>query len=1021
MSPRNIIRAVCALAFAAASLSPSWSEPDGKARAQVFSRQLATGERIEFSWDSHEKVPFSIDRAGNQVILHFERPVRLRWGPTLNALRRYVQQVESSDGGSTVTLTLSQPFRADYYRADTARTVEDDTNGINLIKTPGTPSAPVTALTLPESPPGEEPVRRKTTHRHEKKIEQARHSRPPAKAPTQEAKTLATLSPSAGGPGPLPVATVSPAPPAQAAQGPQPVTPPPPSPPTTIGAHAPGGTAALSLPYKNDDPFAVFEWQKKLWIVSESPAAPSADDLRRQGAPFVKDVQTLSDAHATILAMPLDGDVSASVEKLPSGQLQILLRNGPGTLARQLVPSLKTAAGKTSLVIASGKATRSISVRDPQTGFMLDVVPVPEPGAGIRVPRSFVEFNLLPSAQGLAIESKSDAISVSVQKGVTEIASAGGLAISPALTRQIAEAEAEAKFARLPPTLFPYARWKLDDEKDFVPTQIRLLHDIVYSDPDDANKARLQLLGLFLGEGLFSEAIGMADDILRSSLKFYQDNKVSALRGAAYLFMYRFSEAERDFSAPELNGDPEALMWRTLCRELLGSGTETFDFSANYERYISHYPPTFIGKLAIIAADRSINRKQYDAATAIFDTLRHDNLDEPVKKYIDYMQAKILSETHSESEAVAIWTEQAKLLEDPLIRARAEFSLINLLLKQGKISHEEAEKRLDKLRIVWRGDSLELSVLTLMGNLYLQGKQYDKALRTMRDIVQYYPQVPEAVTTARKMEEAFVTLYNKGAADDMPPLEALSLFYEFHDLVPIGKNGDLMIRNLADRLVNIDLLDRAAQLLDHQIRNRLDGEERSRVGAQLARIYLLNHKPDSALDTLKTTGYGDLPPDLQLVRLRLTAQALAQQGKVARAIDVISTDNSAEGSALRLGIYWDNKDWQNVVTIAEDILGNRNDPGAALSAQESEVLLKLATAYVYEHDTGQLQYLRDYFTPLMKNNPNQKSFQFITSESGAVDYDNLANLDTDIDAVKSFLNSNPQDRPGKNGLSKAAN
>ena len=174
----------------------------------------------------------------------------------------------------------------------------------------------------------------------------------------------------------------------------------------------------------------------------------------------------------------------------------------------------------------------------------------------------------------------------------------------------------------------------------------------------------------------------MSDDILRSSLKFYQANKVSALRGAAYLFMYRFSEAERDFSAPELAGDPEAAMWRTLCSELLGEGKETFDFSANYERYISHYPPAFIGKLAIMAADRSINRKEYDAANVIFDTLKRDNFDEPVKKYIDYMRAKIFSETHSESEAAKIWEEQAKDIGDPLIRARAEFSLVNMLLKQ---------------------------------------------------------------------------------------------------------------------------------------------------------------------------------------------------------------------------------------------------------------------------------------------------------------------------------------------------
>ena len=123
---------------------------------------------------------------------------------------------------------------------------------------------------------------------------------------------------------------------------------------------------------------------------------------------------------------------------------------------------------------------------------------------------------------------------------------------------------------------------------------------------------------------------------------------------------------------------------------------------------------------------------------------------------------------------------------------------------------------------------------------------------------------------------------------------------------------------------------------------------------------------------------------------------------------MISGDNSPESTLLRLSIYWDNKDWTDVVSTAEDLLGNRSDPSALLTLQESDVLLKLATAYVYQHDTGQLQYLRDYFSPLMKNNPNQSSFLFITSESGSVDYDNLAGLDQDIGAVKSFLEQTGQ-------------
>ncbi len=43
----------------------------------------------------------------------------------------------------------------------------------------------------------------------------------------------------------------------------------------------------------------------------------------------------------------------------------------------------------------------------------------------------------------------------------------------------------------------------------------------------------------------------------------------------------------------------------------------------------------------------------------------------------------------------------------------------------------------------------------------------------------------------------------------MPAIDALSLFYDFRDLTPVGRRGDEMIRKLADRLVSVDLLDQA--------------------------------------------------------------------------------------------------------------------------------------------------------------------------------------------------------------------
>ena len=97
-----------------------------------------------------------------------------------------------------------------------------------------------------------------------------------------------------------------------------------------------------------------------------------------------------------------------------------------------------------------------------------------------------------------------------------------------------------------------------------------------------------------------------------------------------------------------------------------------------------------------------------------------------------------------------------------------------------------------------------------------------------------------------------------------------SLFYDFRELTPIGRRGDEMIRRLADRLVSVDLLDQAAELLQHQVDHRLQGAARAQVATRLAVIYLMNRKPDRALAVLRAT------------RIGRTVQRTAQSAAAAR-------------------------------------------------------------------------------------------------------------------------------------------
>ena len=145
---------------------------------------------------------------------------------------------------------------------------------------------------------------------------------------------------------------------------------------------------------------------------------------------------------------------------------------------------------------------------------------------------------------------------------------------------------------------------------------------------------------------------------------------------------------------------------------------------------------------------------------------------------------------------------------------------------------------------------------------------------------------------------AFDSLFLGGKGDSLPAIDALSLFYDFRDLTPVGRRGDEMIRKLADRLVSVDLLDQAAELLQHQVDNRLQGAARAQVAVRLAVIYLMARKPDRAhAGAARDAASADLPNELRNQRLLIEARAQSDIGRPDVALEVIANLNGPRGRA----------------------------------------------------------------------------------------------------------------------------
>jgi tetratricopeptide (TPR) repeat protein len=649
------------------------------------------------------------------------------------------------------------------------------------------------------------------------------------------------------------------------------------------------------------------------------------------------------------------------------------------------------------------QAANPVRIEDPEIGDTLMVQPFYSPGNGVFPERKFVEVRLLQTAQGLAVIPFNENAKVMRLRNGVRISTPEGMALSKDLPQISLEDYGFIKDAETG-TFFPYDQWKIEKPAEFDEIRQELQRKTQETDPDRLNAARLKMARFYLAQGMGAEAAGLLDLIYSTSPQFYNDRKLYALQGAANFLMTRYGDAEWFFKNALLNDDEEITMWRNALGELLGNPTAFFNYMKNYDKYIRKYPPMMRQKLAILAADQAINRRSYNTALKVFSTLKDNEGMAPMQDYIDYLVGKVSADTGKVKEAILKWEELAKKYDDPFIRARAEYALIALQLREGIINRDEAIERLDQLRIVWRGDALELSVLNALARLYNDKEDYANALRIWQEIMNFFPNEVDATQIATKMADTFNYLYNEGGADKMPPLDALALYYEFRQLTPIGEKGDRMIRNLADRLVGVDLLDKAAALLQHQVYNRLQGEEKSRVGARLALVHLFNREPEKALRVLEDTKYPGNPSRLMRQRNQLKSKALLDLGRHEDALTLIDDDESREADLLRLNIYWSKRDWPYVIDLIENRLAQQIDP-TRINNDDAGQLLMLALAYTFEGDQEQLSFLNSTYREGMKKSPYADSFNFLTNVTGAIDPKNFERVTQEITNVQSFMSN----------------
>jgi hypothetical protein len=360
--------------------------------------------------------------------------------------------------------------------------------------------------------------------------------------------------------------------------------------------------------------------------------------------------------------------------------------------------------------------------------------------------------------------------------------------------------------------------------------------------------------------------------------------------------------------------------------------------------------------------------------------------------------------------------------DDRKSAAEAELLEIQLKQKRNEIKQADVLRELETLSMIWRGDAVEVKTLQKLALIYNETARYAESLLAARNATRLEPNSAASRAAQDQAQALFSQIFLSEKGDNLPPIDALGMFYEFRELTPIGRRGDELIRRLVDRLVSVDLLDQAAELLQYQVDKRLEGSARAQVAAKLATIYLTNRKPDLAITALRSTRIADLSGELRQQRLLLEARAQSDVGRHELALDIVSNISGREALRLRSDIYWAARRWRESSEQIELYYGERWRDFTPLNLAEKSDIIRAVVGYALAEDAVGMARFREKYAPLMSGEADKLAFETASKPrvANSGDFAAIAKLAASVDTLEGFLREMKQRFPDATARAPAA-
>jgi tetratricopeptide (TPR) repeat protein len=738
---------------------------------------------------------------------------------------------------------------------------------------------------------------------------------------------------------------------------------------------AKGETLVLHFPFAAATPAAAFQRAETLWLVFDSEQPLDFSAVRNSAAAPLRHV-VLDDSRPgeTIIRIRLERPRLATLAPEGHGWSLTIGDASSQTVAPLTVTRSLNATGQPTITIPFANPAKIHRLTDPDIGDKLLVVTALGPARGFLKPQAFVELRALSSAHGVVVQPLADDVAAKLSPDKIVISRPDGLTLSSSIPGG-KQAEVSRSFTFDPQT------WGFNRQAAFYPRQAELIADAASAPEARRRDARLDLARFYLARDLVTEAKAVIDVVLQDEPPNSDDVTGKLMMAITNVMLDRPNEALKELASPVVGEQHDAPLWRAVALAKQGrweDAREAFKTSAPLLGTI----PVELQRLVMLSSLRTyIATRDFTAASKVVNDFEAIGASAEVAPELAVQTGRLDEALGKKDEALARYRAAAESTDR---RAAAQGRLRELVLrfKSDEIKRANMIAELERLTATWRGDETEAEGLQLLAHFYTQDGRFRDAFHVMRVALLAHPNSDLTRKIHDEAAATFGSLFLGGKGDALPPIEALGLFYDYRDLTPIGRRGDEMIRRLAERLIAVDLLEQASELLDYQVTHRLQGAARAQVATRLAIVYLMAHKADRALATLRATRVSGLSTELRTQRLLLEARALSSIGRHDLAIEVIASMKGSEVIRLRSDIYWAAKKWREAAEQIELLYGERWKDFTPLSDAERGDILRAALGYALAEDAIGLAAFRDKYAAKMTDGPSRVAFETITGKRG---------------------------------------